>query len=294
MPETASQDGQIRVPPIRAARVGLSLLLVVALIAQSSWFFAAMCLMAGAMVVTGVRGSWRDWLVWIGMLAGFALFAELRAAMEADVEARPLFLYVIQMETVGGLLPLPTIWLQDRLQESFLNAGGLLDAVSTATYISFFIVPQVVVVHLWWKGGAFTRYVAAACLLFAGALAVHYLLPTAPPWMAAEEGLLPPLDRIGMEVLTATSSTLTQGGYSAQANDVAAMPSLHQGLAVLAMMAMVRQDSRTLPTALGYSFLMLFAITYLGEHYAVDGLVGAGMAWGAWWVSGRFLPSGSE
>lgn len=276
-----------RISSVQGARLVLSLLLVVLLILLSSWFFAAMCLMAAAMVVTSVTGSWKDWLVWIGMLVGFTLFASLRAAMETQVEARPLFLYVIQLETLGGLLPVATTWLQKHLQSSLLNSGGVLDALSTAVYISFFIAPQVVVVYLWRKGGPFPRYVAAACILFAGALVVHFLLPTAPPWMASEEGFIAPLDRIGMGVLTSTSETLTAGGYEAQANDVAAMPSLHLGLVVLAMIAMVSHDPRTRITGWGYSLAMLFSITYLGEHYAVDGLVGAAMAWGAWWVTGR-------
>jgi membrane-associated phospholipid phosphatase len=244
--------------------------------------------MAAATFWAGISGSRKDWLIWIGMLVGFTLFADLRARMGPTVEEHPLFLYVIQLETLGGLFELPTTWLQAHLQNGPLNKWGLLDAVLTAIYISFFITPQVVVVYLWRKGGPFPRYVAAACLLFAGALVVHFFLPTAPPWMAAEEGLIPAMDRIGIQVLTATSATLTEGGYQASANDVAAMPSVHQGLTVLAMIAMGSHDPKARRTAWIYSLLMLLAITYLGEHYAVDGVVGAGMAWGAWVLVGRF------
>jgi hypothetical protein len=239
-----------------------------------------MCIMAGALILTGIRGSRRDWFIWIGMLMGFALFAELRARMGPTVEAHPFFLYAIQLETLGGLLPLPTTWLQRHFQ------SGLFDAFLTAVYLSFFFAPQVIVVYLWRAGGPFPRYVASACLLFAVALLVHFFLPTAPPWMAAEEGLVPPMDRIGVRVLRAVSATLTEGGYRASANDVAAMPSVHQGLTVLAMMAMATHNPRTRWAGWIYSALMLLAITYLGEHYAVDGVVGAALAWAAWRVSG--------
>ena len=261
-------------------RLLVSLALVALLVAQSSWFFAAMWLMAGAMVVTGWGGSWKDWFIWIGMIVGFALFAELRARMGPFVEADPLFQYAIQMETLGGLIPVSSAWLQDHLQ------SPALDAISTAVYISFFLVPQIVVVYLWRDGGPFPRYVAAACLLFGSALVVHFFLPTAPPWMASEAGLLPPMDRIGMRELMATSATLTEGGYQAQANDVAAMPSVHQGLTVLAMIAMANHRPSTRWTGWIYSVFMLFSISYLGEHYLVDGIVGAGMAWGGWWLVG--------
>jgi membrane-associated phospholipid phosphatase len=244
--------------------------------------------MAVAMVVAGFWGTKKDWLIWIGMLVGFALFAELRARMGPGVEARPLFLYVIQLETLGGLWGVPSIWLQALFQDSLLNAWGVLDAVSTTIYLSFFFVPQFVIVYLWWRGGPFSRYVAAACLLFAGALVVHFLLPTAPPWMAAGDGLIPPVERIGIKVLNSVSQTLTEGGYQASANDVAAMPSVHQGLTVLAAIALAKYSHKTILAGWVYAGLMLFSITYLGEHYAVDGVVGAGMAWGAWVLAGRW------
>jgi membrane-associated phospholipid phosphatase len=228
------------------------------------------------------------------MLVGFALFADLRARMGPLVNPRPFYFYVIQLETLGGLLGVPTTWLQENVQSSFLNTWGVLDAFLTAVYISFFITPQVVVVYLWRKGGPFPRYVAAACLFLTGALVVHFLLPTAPPWMAAEEGFIPEVERIGIGVLMATSETLTAGGYAASANDVAAMPSVHLGFTVLPMIAMVSFMPRTRLTAWVYGLAMLLAITYLGEHYAVDGVVGAAMAWGAWMVAGRLIRRGDR
>ena len=174
-----------------------------------------------------------------------------------------------------------------RFQDSFLNPWGVLDAVSTTIYLSFFFVPQFVIVYLWWRGGPFSRYVAAACLLFAGALVVHFLLPTVPPWMAAQDGFIPPVERIGVRVLNSVSQTLTEGGYQASANDVAAMPSVHLGFTVLPMIALASFMPETRVTTWIYGLTMLLSITYLGEHYAVDGVVGAGMAYAAWVVVGK-------
>ena len=155
-------------------------------------------------------------------------------------------------------------------------------------YLSFFLFPQAVVVYLWKTAGAFRRYVLAALALFASALLVHLVLPTAPPWMAAEAGLIPPLDRIIIRVLTGISPSLTAGGYEASANDVAAMPSVHQGLTVLATVALVAHRPKLKWIGWAYGLAMLFAIAYLGEHYVVDGAVGATMAWGAWWIAGKY------
>lgn len=275
-------------PAQRSLRTIISVILVGIVLMGSSWFFAAMCLMAAATVWAGFRGGWREWLTWVAMLVVFSLFANLRARMGPAVEPRTLFMYVIHLETLGGLLELPTNWLQARLQASLANSWGVLDALLTAIYLSFFVIPQVVVVYLWRKGGPFGRYVSAACLLFGGALLIHFFLPTAPPWLAAQEGFVPAMDRIGVRVLTGISETLTEGGYQASANDVAAMPSVHQGLTVLAMFALTSHRREMKWVAWVYSLAMLLSITYLGEHYAVDGIAGALMAWGSWRLTGGF------
>jgi len=273
-----------------AVRVAASLLLVGIIFFQSSWFFLAMCLMAAAMVSAAWSGRRRDWLVWIGMLVGFALFADLRARMGPWVEPHTFFSYAVRLETLGGLVAVPSVWLQDNVARSFLNWGGVLDVLSTVVYVSFFIVPQVVVVYLWRKDREFGRYVVAACFLFGVALVFHYLLPTAPPWMAADRGVIPPVDRIGVQVLARISPSLTESGYQASANDVAAMPSVHLGLTVLASLALARVNPHTRWVAWAYSLAMLFTITYLGEHYVVDGVAGAAVAWGAWMGAGALLP----
>ena len=260
-----------------------SLVIVAALLIQSSWFFAAVSVMAAAMIVAGSTGQWQDWLFWIGIVVGFTLFAGLRAAMGPMVEEDPLFAYVIQIETLGGILPVSSVWLQEQFH------SGILDALSIAVYLSFFIVPQAVVVFLWKTGGAFRRYVLAAVGLFVSALAIHVLLPTAPPWMAAEAGLIPQLDRIIIRLLTEISPSLTAAGYDASGNDVAAMPSVHQGLTVLATVAFVHHRPRFRWAGWAYGLGMLFAITYLGEHYVADGVAGGAMAWASWWLVGKFM-----
>jgi membrane-associated phospholipid phosphatase len=277
----------------KGIRIILSVIIVGMVLLQSSWFFTAISLMALAAFWAAATGPRRDWLIWIGMLVGFALFADLRARMGPLVNPDPYYLYVIELETIGGLIGVPTTWLQANIQSTFLNTGGMLDAFLTAVYISFFITPQLVVVYLWRKGGPFARYVAAACLFFAGALVVHFFLPTAPPWMAAEKGLIPEVVRIEHELLMAAYPTLTAGGYAASGNNVAAMPSVHLGFTVLPMMAMGSFMPRTRLTAWIYGLTMLLAITYLGEHYAVDGIVGAGMAYLAWIVAEKLGMRGS-
>lgn len=272
----------------RGVKVFLSLVLVALLLLESPWFFLFIVLIAGPLILTSISGGWREWCIWMGMLVGFILFAEIRAKMGPTVEARPLFLYAIQLETLGGLLPVPAIWLQDHLQ------AGFLDAITTAIYLSYFLIPQVVAILLWRVGGPFARFVATTCLLFGVALLVHYFFPTAPPWMASAEGMIPPLDRILVRLMFSTSPELAAEGFQASGNDVAAMPSVHQGLTVLAMIALAHHYPRTRWIGWAYAVLMLFSITYLGEHYVVDGMAGAAMAWGGWRLSGRVRGTEAE
>ena len=102
------------------------------------------------------------------------------------------------------------------------------------------------------------------------------------------------MDRILVRLLASASTPeLAAGGFQASGNDVAAMPSVHQGLTVLAVIALARHDARTRWVGWAYTVLMLFSITYLGEHYVVDGLAGAAIAWGGWKFLGRFGGTGT-
>src|SRR5207302_1410460 len=106
--------------------------------------------------------------------------------------------------------------------------------------------------------------------------------PEAPPWLAAQEGQLSHVVRITAVVsknifpsaVIATSGT----GSPGTVNLVAAMPSLHVGLATIVALALYdfRGWSRVL--SLVYCLSMSFAVIYLGEHYFVDVVAGAVLA----------------
>lgn len=264
---------------LQILRLVLSVGILAVLVGWAPLFVGAMALVAGGMLLASVVGPWEDWLALAALLAGFVIFATLRAAMVPGPGTPVHFHYVVILETLGGLLPVPSVWLQRHLP------FGLLEDLSSAIYASFFFVPQVVALFLWRRGGVLLRFVSAALFLWGVALMVHLLVPTAPPWLASQEGIIPPLQRMLTGILASASPGITEAGYGASANDVAAMPSVHQGMTVLAMIAMVRADPRTRATAWVYSLSMLFAITYLGEHYVVDALAGSLTAWLGWTVS---------
>ena len=143
-----------------------------------------------------------------------------------------------------------------------------------------------VAVALWLRSRqVWLQFIRRVIVLAAAGVVTYVLFPAAPPWYAANEGVIPP-------VLRATSrgwlwlhvnkaGNLLQEGQVAS-NPVAAMPSLHTayatviavfGLNVLGTSAhaWVRRGRWVL---LVYPVLMGAALVYLGEHYVVDLVAG--------------------
>ena len=102
----------------------------------------------------------------------------------------------------------------------------------------------------------------------------------APPWLASKEGYiaesLPRLTGRGW-------SDIGLGGFhvvlAKVGNPVAAMPSLHGGIAMLvAMFAVYRLRSPWRWTAMAYPLVMAFALVYYAEHYVIDIIAGWALA----------------
>jgi len=112
---------------------------------------------------------------------------------------------------------------------------------------------------------------------------VYALVPTAPPWWAAEHrepgDAAPPTRRIMAEVGERVWGRFWPSMYRfLGGNPLAAMPSLHFGSSVMA--AHVLDDYGPIPAAVGwgYASVLGFALVYLGEHYVVDLAAGLALA----------------
>ncbi|MGH8542917.1 MAG: phosphatase PAP2 family protein, partial [Gammaproteobacteria bacterium] len=133
----------------------------------------------------------------------------------------------------------------------------------------------------------FRRYVVAALATYYGGLVVCFLLPTAPPWLAGQTGALPHVFRVAEDLYGNVSPEVYDYAYSvAGTNSVAAMPSLHQAIAMLIALAASRVHPIIAVAGWLYAVSMGIALVYTGEHYVVDLLAGAALAWGAWRVAG--------
>jgi membrane-associated phospholipid phosphatase len=191
--------------------------------------------------------------------------------------------YAAAWDELLGLGRNPTAILQQSIRQPWI------DIVACWTYISFFVVPTLVAMGLWWRGKGFRDFVVASAVVHGIAIIVHYAVPTIPPWMASATGLIEPIDRIFMDVMLPSAPQIMEAGYRASANDVAAMPSVHMAITTIAALAAMRVGKAAAVAGWLYAALMLFSITYLGEHYIVDALAGMVVALVAW----RLAPAGA-
>jgi membrane-associated phospholipid phosphatase len=100
--------------------------------------------------------------------------------------------------------------------------------------------------------------------------------PAAPPWMAVEKGLIPPITRISSQIWAALGIQDFPSVYNKiSPNPVAAVPSLHAAYATLLVIFIYKAFGKkwALVAAI-YPFIIYVGTVYSGEHYAIDEILG--------------------
>lgn len=222
----------------------------------------------------------RDW--W-PPVAGLVVYFLSRSIAD-DLGFAPHFSMPIAVDTWLGGGETPT----QRLQEAWCGVPcdpaappRWFDLVLTAVYSSHFLAGLTVAAVLWLRNrGAWKRWMRRYVAINFCALVVYVVYPMAPPWLAAERGYLTPgvhqLTGRGWSGIGIDHLDVTLRGVG---NPVAAMPSLHAGIAfLLALYAVQRLHSPARWLLLGYPIAMSTALVYFGEHYVIDVLAGALLA----------------
>jgi PAP2 superfamily len=182
----------------------------------------------------------------------------------------------------GGVLP--TEWLQEKLCGDpcvRTSHPRWYDLLLTTVYASHFLTGLTIAAVLWIREReAWLRWMRRYVTINFGALVVYIVYPMAPPWMASELGLIDaPLPRLtgrGWSDLGLGRFDLVLQGVG---NPVAAMPSLHAGIAFLVSMHGIwRLRSAFRFLLVLYPLAMSFALVYYAEHYVVDILAGVILA----------------
>ena len=227
----------------------------------------------------------RAFRLWAGYVLGFLFFAHLRSlADETGIPVR--FEYVADLEQALFAGQSPTVWLQEHLYVP--GNGGPLEIAATSVYFSYFFAPHLVALWLWLRRrDLFGRYVTALLGTAYLGLALSFVVPTAPPWLAGQSGHLPFVSRIVEDVVSGVNPSAYARGYELVGiNPVAAMPSLHMAGTVIVLLAAWRAGFGLRLAGLAYGAAMAFALVYTGEHYVVDVAAGSAVAAFAWAVAG--------
>ena len=181
----------------------------------------------------------------------------------------------------GGVTP------TERLQEAWCGdpctrdlSPRWYDVALTTVYASHFLVGLTMAAVLWMRDrSAWVLWMRRFLMINFGALIVYILYPMAPPWMASRDGYMGEVTRItsrGWADLGLGRFDLILQGVG---NPVAAMPSLHAGIAYLvAMYAIWRLRSPWRWLLVAYPLAMSVALVYFAEHYVIDIVAGAALA----------------
>lgn len=268
--------------PAGAALLSLQALALVVLTAtvatkswqQHIWFGWLLVVVTCFIWLPELRRS-RDRRWWFLYVAGIFVYTLLRSY--ADDTGMPIqATYVIHIDHFLFFGNDPTVWLQQHLFST--SRVTALDILAVQVHWSFFVAPHVAAVLIFvWKRQLFPRYVLVVVGTMYAALAIFFVAPTAPPWLAAKEGLLPGafrvMDFVGGKVNGDAYRSLSAS--LGEPNPVAAMPSVHMAV-TFAMYLWVRDfQPRVAPWMLAYCAVMGLALVYLAEHYVVD--LGAGL-----------------
>lgn len=115
-------------------------------------------------------------------------------------------------------------------------------------------------------------------------LVVHLAFPLAPPRMLRMAGFVDTARLFGPDPYAL--------GIAKAANELAAMPSLHVGWALLIAVAVIKVGtSRWRWLVIAHPVLTALVVVVTANHYWTDIFAGALLAWVGWWGAGRFHPT---
>jgi len=233
----------------------------------------------------------RDWLPVFLAFACYALVAKAVPDLGISVHYTPQ----IDADRILGLGHVPSIWLQDHL---YHDSTGPLEIFSLMMYMSHFLAPVALACLIWlrWPGRGFNDLLYGIVMVSVLAEIAFLVAPTAPPWLAAEHGLIPPVDPVLKDALTdfGLNELAAAKGDADLYNVVAAVPSLHAAWPLIGLLVIRKHG---LPSWLFWTQAAIllgvcFAIVYTGEHYVVDALVGFIFGLAAWWLVQWALAAG--
>ena len=169
---------------------------------------------------------------------------------------------------------LPTVTLQRWLWHGYVT---WYDFMFYAVYMMHFVLPIVLAIIIWkLRESHYWKFVTAYLFTSFAAFLVYLTYPSAPPWLASQNGYIAPIARVSSVVYSAMGIKNFPSLYNHFApNPVAAVPSLHAAYATLFVLFVFKLfDKKWGTLSLIYPALMIFGVVYMGEHYVFDVVTG--------------------
>jgi membrane-associated phospholipid phosphatase len=255
---------------------------------------AAVATGPAALAILRPRTRGRDVAIFVLQMWAFTVVHELPYDDPDRLRRRLRVRYPIRLDRALGMGELPNV----RLQRAFSRPGEVtgLDRLLAVVHWAWFVEPHVALLWLLLRDGRrFPGAAAQMAACFDLGCAIYFAVPTAPPWWAAEEGYMadeegqpeaevvaaaapPRLRRVMVEVGEGTWGRAWPKLYeSLGGNPWAAMPSLHFATSTLAAILLAESSPGAGAAGWAYAGTLGFALTYLGEHYAIDLVAGAAL-----------------
>jgi hypothetical protein len=206
--------------------------------------------------------------------------------------------YPVACDRVLGLGEPPTL----RLQRWLATPGriGAFDKPLVWAHWMWFAVPHSAMAYLLWRRRElFPRAAAQMYAVFDLGVIFYWVLPTAPPWYAAELGRIDGRARerqrlmreygeggdapVARRMMAEYGEEFWKGRWQPLysvlgGNPLAAMPSLHFATSVMAGHLLTESGPVEGAVGWGYALTLGLALVYLGEHYLADLLAGLALA----------------
>ncbi|MDE2744578.1 MAG: phosphatase PAP2 family protein [Chloroflexota bacterium] len=224
---------------------------------------------------------WGDWGILVAYVVAMGFFIQLRDAAD-ETGLRTLTDYVLDWELWMFAGITPSAWLQARIGGASSDPG-FPAFFSAIIHWTWFVFPHAAVLGTWLfiRRMAWRVTIIVALTFYLGAV-LYFTVPTAPPWMAADQGFV---DGIVRGMNTVGPALLGVEFYNwafeamAEPNPTAAMPSLHFAASFVVVGVGILLRSRwVISVAVLYSIALAFSLVYLGEHYIADIIAGAAVA----------------
>jgi hypothetical protein len=234
--------------------------------------------LVAAGLVPRLRGLVRDWLPFLFVAVMFEDMGALQPLVAGGVHAAGPAAF--ERAILGANAAL---WLQAHL--GGLSGPAWWQVPLVAEYLAHFLTPLLAGAYLWWRHRSrFGAYVTAYMVVMATGFAIYLVFPEMPPWLAAQHGIIAPVQR---DVVAALDHLGPIGHLYSGADPFpdGAMPSLHVAVpTVIALSLLGHARGRARWLWLVYPLTIGFAVVVLGEHYVADVLVGLAVGAAAWSV----------